>query len=396
MKLHAAVLVLAAATVQAEEAATWHHDVQPIVQRRCLACHVPGGIAPFPLTTYDEAAAQRTKIVDAVTTAFMPPWKPKDGCRDYQDSRRLSKSEVDTIVAWANAGAPAGEAPAVAPQLPPPATLPWTDVVLDAGFDYTPSTAREDDYRCFLLDPKLTEARDLIGYDVQPGVRAQVHHVLLFGIPAADARAADLADPGPGWSCFGGPNTGSTMSSATGVLGGWVPGSVLAQYPADTGIAVAANRVIVMQIHYNTHHSGIEPTPDRTKVALQFAKQRVAKPGYVVPIADLGFAVPPDAVEHTTSVSFPLPLTATIWGVAPHMHTLGRKVRVDVGDACAIDIPSWDFHWQQMYTFTQPMTVAPGTPLKLSCTWDNPTTRTIRWGEGTDDEMCLNYFYMTF
>jgi hypothetical protein len=37
-----------------------------------------------------------------------------------------------------------------------------------------------------------------------------------------------------------------------------------------------------------------------------------------------------------------------------------------------------------------------GTRLRLSCSWDNPTTASVGWGENTTDEMCLAYFYLVF
>jgi hypothetical protein len=66
-----------------------------------------------------------------------------------------------------------------------------------------------------------------------------------------------------------------------------------------------------------------------------------------------------------------------------------------MGDTCLVDIPQWDFHWQQFFFYQQPLTVPASTSVKLTCTWDNPTDKTIVWGEGTEDEMCLSYFYLT-
>src|SRR3954453_17902150 len=36
---------------------TFHKDVEPILQRSCQSCHVAGGIAPFPLLTFEQAHA---------------------------------------------------------------------------------------------------------------------------------------------------------------------------------------------------------------------------------------------------------------------------------------------------------------------------------------------------
>ena len=35
---------------------TFHKDIEPILQRSCQTCHRPGGVAPMPLTNYDEVA----------------------------------------------------------------------------------------------------------------------------------------------------------------------------------------------------------------------------------------------------------------------------------------------------------------------------------------------------
>ena len=75
--------------------------------------------------------------------------------------------------------------------------------------------------------------------------------------------------------------------------------------------------------------------------------------------------------------------------------TKAGAVSVTADEECLVNVPAWDFNWQQLYQFSQPLALKPGTRLKLSCTWDNGSDKTVRWGEGTDDEMCLNYFYLT-
>ena len=51
-----------------------------------------------------------------------------------------------------------------------------------------PTAPGTDDYRCFLLDPELTENRFLTGTDVRPGNPEVVHHVILFQVPPDDAQ----------------------------------------------------------------------------------------------------------------------------------------------------------------------------------------------------------------
>lgn len=379
----------------AQEAPVFHRDVQPILQSRCQACHMPGGIAPFPLVSYEDAAAHGARIGPAVESRLMPPWKAAPGCQSYEGDRSLPQAEIDTLLAWLRGGAPAGD-PADARTLPVPADgLPWVDLTLDAGEDYLPSASHAgshgaDDYRCFALDPALAADRDLVGIDVLPGVARQVHHVLLFTASPADVATADAAEPGLGWTCFGGPGTRSE-----GTIGGWAPGGQPLRYPAGTGITLRAGQALVMQVHYNLSHGA--GAPERTRVRLQFSRERVERPARLLPLADLLFRIPPGARDYTAGITVALPVPATVWGVAPHMHTLGKRIRVETETACLVDVPAWDFRWQQGYLFAggSGIPLPAGTRLKLTCTFDNPTSRSVGWGEGTADEMCLAYLYLT-
>jgi hypothetical protein len=92
------------------------------------------------------------------------------------------------------------------------------------------------------------------------------------------------------------------------------------------------------------------------------------------------------------------------------MHLLGTSLRADRvspggAEACVVDVPRWDFHWQQAYATPadKPVVLNPGDAIRLSCTYDNtaknqpvlngsqPPPADIKWGEGTRDEMCLLY-----
>ncbi|HVG57795.1 MAG TPA: hypothetical protein VNA24_04525 [Hyalangium sp.] len=370
---------------------TWYRDVLPIVQARCQECHVAGGIAPFALTTYADAKAMHTSMANAAVNRRMPPWMPDNTCVSYVGSRRLSATEIAILATWSEKGALEGN-PADAP--PPPqglGTLPWVDATLNTGADYTPTSVPTDDYRCFMLDPGLTQDRDLIGYDITPGVRNQVHHVILYATTKANAQRKDDSEPGLGWTCFGGPGTSSSR-----MLGGWVPGSGATRFPEGTGIQIKAGEVLVMQIHYNTSQRVSQA--DRTSAKLQYSAQPVPALASFVELVNGTFAIPPQSTDYSATASIVVPNNAVrVYGVLPHMHTLGKSIRVEnrTTGQCFVNIPRWDFHWQQIYFFTEP--IRPGTLSKvvLTCTWDNYTDRTVRWGESTTDEMCINYFYVT-
>jgi hypothetical protein len=364
--------------------------VLPIVQVQCQECHVAGGIAPFSLDTYADAQRMHSAMASAVADRRMPPWMPDDSCTSYTGARRLSQAELETLVAWSNAGAPEGN-PADAP--PPPVRgggLSSIDATLEAGADYMPRSNVPDDYRCFILDPALTQDRDAIGYDIVPGTRSQVHHVILYIVSRTSAQSKDAGEPGLGWTCYGGPGIASSK-----MLGGWVPGSGATRFPVNTGIRLRAGEVLVMQIHYNT--SGRLPQADRTVTRLQYSAQPVQSVATFVALGQGQFSIPPNTLDVSASATMSAAANARVYGVLPHMHTLGKSIRVENTSKgqCYVNIPRWDFHWQRLYFFQQPLQVSAQNTLKLTCTWDNFTGRTVTWGEGTEDEMCLNYFYVT-
>ena len=82
-------------------------------------------------------------------------------------------------------------------------------------------------------------------------------------------------------------------------------------------------------------------------------------------------------------------------GVFGHEHTRGKSVTLLAGNQCLLNIPRWDFQWQQSYFRPAPYVLPNGQSVKMTCTWDNPTSATIRWGENTANEMCFAYLYAT-
>jgi hypothetical protein len=388
---------------------TYYKDVLPIVNKNCASCHSTGGIGPFPLTTYADAQPRAGLMAAATQSGLMPPWMPAAGCGDFRDVRRLSTTDVLTIQSWYGMGAPAGD-PADAPPAAGPAgtDLGTPAVTLDPGVEYHPNAAVTDDYHCFLLDPGLAAAHDLVGFNVHPGTPGSVHHVLLFSVAPANlaaVQAKDAAEAGAGWTCFGG-----TGVDATPTVGGWVPGSGASAFPPPTGIHLAAGTQIIMQIHYNLLVK--KDVADRTTADLFYSAAPVTKPAAISAVLNTKFLVPAGTKSQTVVADLPIKANYALWGVVPHMHVHGTEIKVQIrhadgSSACAVDVPKWDFHWQQFYYYQQPVPVVSGDTVHLECTYDNSAENQpvingtkqapapLTWGEKTTDEMCLNYLYFT-
>lgn len=397
---------------------TYHGEARAIIESRCVGCHQAGGVGPFTLTYEPEEwregpAWWAQSAAMSVASGTMPPWQAADDCREIDDDRSMPEAEKAVIAAWAEGGFAVGdEATYVAPEEnSATVALPDFDLVIGAAEAYTPNLDTPDDYRCLLLEHTFEEDTFVTGSMALPGDPETVHHVLVYQIAPNgldDVLARDAADPGLGYSCYGG------TGGIGGPVAGWVPGSVPQTYPPGSAIVIPAGTRLVMQMHYNTLNVDAA-TPDKTEIGFwtlpagQTPQRRVVVEGFangeiMIPAGD-------PASRHVKG--FDLPVGARIIGASPHMHTLGVSIRSEIDHAdgetsCVVDIPSWDFNWQQFYQFKPEafVTIAPGDVQQLTCVYNNSAAnqpvvngeqiepRDVRWGEGTLDEMCLNYLVL--
>jgi hypothetical protein len=242
-----------AAAEGSSDALTYYKDVKPIIDGRCVSCHVAGGAGGFPLTSYTEVHAMRLGVQSSTTNRRMPPAPAGDGCNEYVSDTSLTEAQIKLISDWVNAGAPEGDAEAEGPALDKSNGLSRVDLTLAMPEAYTPK-AKADDYRCFVLDWPNAEASYITGFQMKPGNASVVHHVIAFLAPpdlAAQATALDAAEAGPGYTCFGGSGIQDPRMSW---VGAWAPGAAGADYPAGTGLKILPGSKIILQIHYNTHH----------------------------------------------------------------------------------------------------------------------------------------------
>lgn len=375
-------------------ATTFHKDIAPIVQSQCVGCHRAGGIAPFSLDTYASAKPMAAAMAASVASKRMPPWLASSSCgTPFVDERVLTAEQIAAFDAWAKGGALEGN-PADAPKTTTTGAqgLSRVDATLAMPAPYTPAENLRDDYRCFIVDPAVTKSTIVTAYDIVPGSQKVVHHVILYAVKRTVAVAEDAKDAKAGWACFGGVGIDSV-----GALGAWAPGGSAVVYPFGTGIRIEPDQVLAMQVHYNTDNAR---EADQTSVKLQYGTGGETA-AYLLPLAADRFRIPPGAMDYKYSERFDntLGFPLKVWGFLPHMHTLGKTITMKAGstsmDTCLVDIPRWDFHWQTQYFRPKALTLGMNEGIEMTCTWDNPTTRTVTWGEGTSDEMCFAFVYAT-
>jgi hypothetical protein len=255
----------------------------------------------------------------------------------------------------------------------------------------------EDIYQCFVMPLLIPPGTSVAAVEVHPGNRRVLHHSILYLNNDGGAQARDDTTTEPGYRCFGGPGV-----RAAGSLGGWVPGAIPHKLPTGVAMHVPPGSELVMQNHY--HPSG-KPEVDQSELGIFFAKGPVEKTVFSVPMMQRDLNIPAGDSNYHVSATFVTPINLEVIGIAPHMHLLGRdmKVTATLPDGRAksmIWIKDWDFNWQGMYQYQTPWLLPKGTKIELQAIYDNSSAnpknpnsppKSVHWGENTTDEMCLAF-----
>ena len=394
------------------DAVTFNNQVIRLFQAHCQVCHHPGEVADFSLMDYESAKPWARQIKRQTQRRYMPPWRPVAGHGDFVGERRLDDGELDLIARWVDAGAPEGD-PA---DLPEPLVFndEWTlgepDLILDIGADYRPDPNSDDDYRCFSIPTELSERRSIGAVEVRPGNRSIAHHVILFADPTGNSAGLTANDGQPGYTCFGdgGFDFGGDFFTEAAILGGWAPGNRPQVLPEGSGYNLRAGSRIAVQVHY---HPDGTPQTDRTRIGLHFTDAPNPRNVLVVPVINNQFTIPAGASNHPVTANFTnfLGVRFGVFSVLPHMHLLGREIRLDKvspsGDSLPmVYIDDWDFDWQDTYAYKEPVVVEPGDSLQVQAWYDNSAENfrnpnqppiDVSWGERTVDEMCIVFLFGT-
>ena len=226
----------------------------------------------------------------------------------------------------------------------------------------------------------FTEDTWVRGWEVRPTARDVVHHVLVFALHPSVRRP-----PGGERGEF---------------LAAFVPGNGRAIYPDGLAKRVPKGARLHFQLHYTPNGTA---TTDRTRVGL-LLRDRPTHEIVTTGITHTGIRIPAGAPNHVERAAYPVPRELKLLGFIPHMHFRGKAFRYEWfapggKRTTLLDVPRYDFNWQLAYNLKEPFTVPAGSLLRVTATFDNSEdnplnpdpTRTVRWGDQSDDEMLIGY-----
>jgi hypothetical protein len=385
---------------------TFNKDVLPVLQKNCQGCHRPGEVAPMSLLTYQDARPWAKSIKNAVVSQKMPPWfaDPKYG--HFSNDKRLSATDINTLVSWVDAGAPEGDPN----DRPAPLTFQdgWNikpDVVVEMPKDFKVKATGAINYQFIRVKGNFPEDVWVKAAEMRPGNPAVVHHMKAWVVPPG-SRWMQEAVPGEAYEQGLGRNA---ISEGNDIIGKFNPGLGPQNFDLDGGSAkfIPKGSDIVFEIHYTAVGKA---TTDRSRVGLVLAKAPPARRFFLSagPTASNLVIPPGDAnAEVVSEVMVGLDDAKLVYA-QPHMHLRGKDFELraiyPTGETETLFKGKFDFEWQMGYDFAKPIPLPKGTRLIGISHFDNSANnpfnpnpnQEVRWGPQNWDEMSNCFVGLTF
>jgi tetratricopeptide (TPR) repeat protein/mono/diheme cytochrome c family protein len=394
--VYVASTCVAASPVLAADTPTFSRDIAPIIFARCASCHRPGEIGPFSLLTYRDVRQHATQIVEATGRRVMPPWKPRPGAGPFAGDRSLSDAEIARIRDWATGGMPEGNRRDLPPA--PESASGWQlgtpDLVVTMEATYTLRADGEDVFRTFVLPIPTDRVQFIRGMEFHPGNARAVHHANVGVDRTHSSRRLDDADSEPGY-------VGGMVQDANyppGYMLGWTPGQRPRPSPEGMAWRLEPGSDLVAQLHLQP--TG-KPEPVQVSVGFFFTSDAPTRTPIGLRLGSETIEIPPGKADYTIADQYVLPVDVQLLGLQPHAHNLARRMdakatKPDGSVVPLIQIDDWDFRWQDVYVYQQPIVLPKGTTVSMRFTYDNSAAnprnpfqppRLIVWGQNTSDEM---------
>jgi mono/diheme cytochrome c family protein len=407
--------VQAIAFADQASAPTYNKEVAPILFKNCAKCHTPGEIGSgVSLLSYDAARPWAKAIKEKVLLHEMPPWPADPNASvKFRNDARLSQQNINTLVAWVNAGAPQGNdrdlppSPQQAQGWLHPQGLP-PDAVISLPGEFQVPAKGEIPYIRFLAKVPFSEDKWVVATQVHPGNGAVVHHMAITELELADgvkpadlnafaalARQLGISNANPARPAVATPSNPAVYD----MLGVYTPGTTFEMYGNNSAklLKGGKNLYLNFNIHYTTTGKAER---DRSTMALWFQPAppkhqlfRVA--GAIDTIIASGKELltdaPGDKAEGTHVAIPPIPPNAenyevigitaytepvTIYQFQPHAHLRAKDFKYTVvypdgREQTVLSVPKYDFNWQLAYELETPLKLPAGSKLVVTAHYDN-------------------------
>lgn len=391
-------LAVASATVNgqqppAQPSVTFTKDVAPIFQQKCEACHRPDSMAPMSLRAYEEVRPWARSIRSRVAARQMPPWHIDKtvGIQRFKNDRSLTETQIATILAWVDQGAPKGDPNDMPAARVWPQGQGWNyaslfgqkepDLVV-RNLPWTQKAGEGNTWFKRLVETGVTEPRWVRAIEVRPGSvngRKITHHANVD---------IDQIEPD------GTRTSGRFMEWAVGKEGELMR--------PDTGRLMMPGSRIAWDVHYA---SAGEDVTDAVELGVYFYPKGFV-PKYRQMLISVGSSgqnldIPPNSIS-VSQGSFVLQKAARLESFQPHMHLRGKAQTLEAilptGQTVMLShVDNFSFDWHNSYIYADDAAplLPKGTVLKATSWHDNTAANKanpdpnvwVGYGDRTVDEM---------
>jgi peroxiredoxin len=366
---------------------TYSNQISRIVQARCVQCHRAGQIAPFALTNYNDVSSWAENMRDVIDSQRMPPWNANPQYGEFSNDSRMSSAEKQMIAEWIDNGCPEGDRS----QLPAPATfaegwrIPKPDLVVKMPKAFKIPATGVVDYQYFIVDPGFKHDVWVKAAEGKPGNRSVVHHMVLCYMPPGQ-KEPDPSDP---------------LLKAVASSGPGIPALVT---PDGFARRIPAGSKLVFQMHYTPNGTA---QIDQSEAGLVFVDPAtVKKEMQIGAVIQFQFLIPPGDPDFRVEGEEKMEQDTLLYALIPHMHLRGKAFRFtaafpDGHSEILLDVPKYDFNWQNIFQLTKPRLLPKGSVLRCVAHFDNSEhnlvnpdpTKPVHFGEQTFDEMMVGMYY---
>lgn len=377
------IQLLAGLVLIAGAVPTYTEDVYPILERACLECHRPDGMAPMSLATYEDARPWARAMREQVATGMMPPFHGRGRIGRYEDDPRLTPPEIRTITTWAETRAARGSEMEAVPRAPDAQAwkLGKPDRVLKAEVE-PPAKGEESWVACALAE--IEEDTYLASLEFRVSDEGAVHHML----PA-------VIEPGlmtPGETESGSFETFYEMEPEAVALS-LLPGAK----PRERLVVIPGPKLFALHIHFAP--AEVDRDPVTVELGLRYYDGELERRPERLPLAVFDVKMGPGKTKSVT-LHHVVKEDILVTDYTPHMHYRGSSASVwaetpDGRRISLVRVEPYLFDWQRTYILAEPIEVPAGSRLTQRLEWrntkDNPNgpdwTEPVVFGPSSNNEM---------
>ncbi len=370
------------------QSVTFNKDIGPIIQSKCSNCHKPAESAPFNLLTYEDVAKRASFVSKVVASKYMPPWKADDHYMAFANNRSLSDDQIKKITDWVKAGAPRGEKPDYKITTLENTTFSREpDLNLKVKDAYKVQGDNKERFIVFKIPFELPQEYNVEAVEFFSNNKKLIHHAN-YAVHAVPDSSIDIYKTADMINLTDDDRTKYSQyfpyKKTIEYYGGWIPGTSYERYPEGFGWIMPKRGVILLTIHYSPSAKEAESI---SGINLFFTKTTVKRKIKVISLGSGGIGqkdivpefhnIPANKIS-TYKLEIVNPKeNESVFYVWPHMHLLGKTFKAyavfgaNNDTIRLVNIPEWDFRWQEIYRFKKPVLIPIGSKLVIEASYDN-------------------------